>query len=561
MKSFFKEYSVFCSLLLILGCVFCGEIIFAFYKGRESARTMQLIENGTRTLVDMVRAVPSPSQANLEALEDNLHDLENQLDGLLRGWNGDSLSSLADRDKPRTSRDVLFNLTEFIATYKERASQSGIGLRADESFGFGQLIAAGQGPKPEEIERIYQQRLIIGALLNQLLAAAPREILAVQREEISAARYPASSVGKNDLARPMGFRLVFTGHTSALRIFLTRLSALQIPLLVRGVEVRPIVDQRRGRSSARSGRRQPQMVIANGNAGLNGNAGAEPVPIVADNLSRFAVTIEYVKLQDLPEVDRRSRLVEQPARPTWALADWKAPNSQSWNPKAIFEVFTPPLIYYHKEANTFSLTPPGDTGKDFGVELVGIERELYRIQLGGFALGPSSDVGGPIVLLYNEETGQLLRARRGQRFAQAQFALLDFQARKFFKEQPDGSRILFEDISCHIFDERLNEKVALSTTGKRRIRHADAIFRTSVDASRIFKVREGETFEVNGQKFIVRTVDPETQTVEIEKLSGRQEEPLIQVLTLVQTPASAKQPFSSPVEYPKGPYAPANSFP
>ncbi len=270
------------------------------------------------------------------------------------------------------------------------------------------------------------------------------------------------------------------------------------------------------------------------------------------------------ELQDLPRVDRRYQPLEQPARLSGALADWKAPNSQSWNPKAIFEVFTPPLIYYHRDANTFSLTPPlsaGAAGEGFGMELVGIERELYRIQLGGFALGPGPDVGGPIVLLYNEETGQLLLARRGQRFAQEQFALLDFQARKFFKEQPDGSRILFEDISCHIFDERLNEKVALSSTGKRRIRHADAIFRASVDASRIFKVREGESFEVNGQKFIVRTVDPKTQTVEIEKLSGRQEEPHIQVLTLVQASAGAEKLLSVPAEHPNGPDAPAYLFP
>ena len=270
------------------------------------------------------------------------------------------------------------------------------------------------------------------------------------------------------------------------------------------------------------------------------------------------------ELPDLPEVDIPYRPVEQPARPTGALAAWKTPSSQSWNPKAIFEVFTPPLIYYHREANTFSLTPPlptGDAGKGFGVELVGIERELYRIQLGGFAQGPDSDARGPIVLLYNEETGQLLRARRGERFAQEQFSLLDFQARKFFKEQPDGSRILFEDVSCHIFDERLNEEVVLSTSGKRRIRHADAIFRTSGDGSRIFKVREGETFKVNGHKYIVRAVDSENRTVEVEKLSGRQKEPHIQVLTLVQAPASAKQTFSSPDEYPKGPDASAHSFP
>ncbi len=329
MKSFFKEYPVFCSFLFFLGCGFCGEIVFAFYKGHEAANTRQRIENSTRALINMAEDVPSPSQINLEALEDNLRDLEDRLDGLLRGWNVDSLSSLADRNKPRTGRDVLFDLTKFIAAYKERASQSGIGLRADESFGFGQLIAAGRGPEPEEIERVYQQRLIIGALLDQLLAAAPREILAVQREEASAPRYRAMSAGDDALAgdlfelepqmairafgeaRTMGFRLVFTGHTSALRIFLTRLSALHIPLLVRGVEVQPIVEQRHGRPSARSGRRPPPMVIAGGEAVRSGIAGQEPVPIVADNLSRFTVTLEYVtdiEVNQFTSLDAKGRI-------------------------------------------------------------------------------------------------------------------------------------------------------------------------------------------------------------------------------------------------------------
>ena len=80
------------------------------------------------------------------------------------------------------------------------------------------------------------------------------------------------------------------------------------------------------------------------------------------------------ELPELPEVDRPYRPVVKTARPTGAMAEWKAPSSQSWNSKAIFEVFTPPLIYYHREANTFSLTPPlptGDASEDFGVELVG----------------------------------------------------------------------------------------------------------------------------------------------------------------------------------------------
>lgn len=254
------------------------------------------------------------------------------------------------------------------------------------------------------------------------------------------------------------------------------------------------------------------------------------------------------ELPEIPQVDNPYLPVD-PAGLSEPSGVWNAPPSQSWDPKAIFEVFTPPLIYYQKEANTFSLTPPllsEGIGGDFGIELVGIERKLYRIQLGGFTQGPALVDSGPIVLLYNLETRELLRAHRGQRFAQDQFTLLDFRTRKYFEKQQDGTRLLFNNATCLILDERLNEEVTLSTAGKRLTRRAEAIFKATGNSSLVLKTIEGEIFEIDGQKFIVHEINPESRTVEVEKISGVQNKPEIQILTMAQVSLGDKSSFQTP---------------
>ena len=76
------------------------------------------------------------------------------------------------------------------------------------------------------------------------------------------------------------FRLEFTGQTAVLRAFLNSLAALPRPVIVRRVEVEPL--------TAESGASTAPV------------AGA-PVPLVAQNLSKFAVVVECVELLPAPE--------------------------------------------------------------------------------------------------------------------------------------------------------------------------------------------------------------------------------------------------------------------
>jgi hypothetical protein len=70
------------------------------------------------------------------------------------------------------------------------------------------------------------------------------------------------------------FRLEFSGQTPALRAFLGSLATLPLPVVVRRVEVEPLADE----------------------AATAAVAPDAPVPLVPQNLSKFAVVVECVEL-------------------------------------------------------------------------------------------------------------------------------------------------------------------------------------------------------------------------------------------------------------------------
>lgn len=125
------------------------------------------------------------------------------------------------------------------------------------------------------------------------------------------------------------------------------------------------------------------------------------------------------------------------AREVAAGRTWRRPEAQSSGAGWVYEVFTPPVIYYHAGAKAFAVTPPevlargpavaaeGDAA--FGLELLAVKREPYRLQLAGYFGAPGNYLGAFVSHLVPET----LLGRAGKRFAQLQLALLSLEIRKF----------------------------------------------------------------------------------------------------------------------------------
>jgi len=280
------------------------------------------------------RQRPAPNEANLRAVRRDFNANARVLATMLQVLNVTGPEDLEYfAGEPQTRTDAFFDIATFIDRMRTAALEAGISMREDERFGFAEYIH--EGPEPELIRPVYRQRRIVEYLLGKLFEAHPKQVISVQREDPRSLLHmgaadspdgapPPPKVGDRsgpvhddyfvidpqvsartpNYVDTMAFRLVFSGQTSALRGFLNALAAPEIPLVVRSVEVEPNRDaEQRELSQRRRGPRDRRGIAESGAV-----AGDLPtIPIVAENISRFTVTVEMfvvkIRAPELKEVE------------------------------------------------------------------------------------------------------------------------------------------------------------------------------------------------------------------------------------------------------------------
>ena len=253
-----------------------------------------------------------------------------------------------------------------------------------------------------------------------------------------------------------------------------------------------------------------------------------------------------------PQTDAASTLdftiADHPYRPTGnvfqpdPVRDWIAPVHQSWDPRAVFEVFTPPIIYFNPATDSFTLESPFPapvSQPDFGLELVAVERALYRLQYEGFA----GREGAYVVLLRNEETGLGLRGRTGQRLIEGDCVVVDFSVDRRLIEQDNGSPIIQETVVIVIYDERLQMEVILGPEPRYQS-EARAVLRQRGEGGEMFSLVEEETLELEDAHYRVVKIDMEAGSVAVERHGMADESPEVRVLYALPHGASEDHPGS-----------------
>ncbi len=195
------------------------------------------------------------------------------------------------------------------------------------------------------------------------------------------------------------------------------------------------------------------------------------------------------------------------ALPT-AIADntlWPPPVSQSAGPEWIFDLFTPPVIYFHPQTAKFAVTPP-DTDRPaastFKLRLVALEKTLYRLQYRGHF----GREGQYLIQISDEETGAWYRGKPGASFPAAAFRILAFTATQSLQPSsiPGGTPTVETIVHLVLQDERSNQEVHLSTQPKYLdvptavLQHADGT---------TLRLRPGDVVEHQLQKFTLLNID------------------------------------------------------
>jgi hypothetical protein len=342
------------AIAALLGLGECAWI----YERYDTARSLAAKRDQKRTeLLGLRELTPAPTREVAKAIEAELARAQEALATMQVGLKGKGplLEQLRQARRPAARTDAFFDLATFVEKTRELARKSGVEVRP-EAARFGFATHANEGPETDRIEAVFVQRQIAQYLTEALIEARPKALVSVKRErpltklereqrnaiapagaEVPPAAEtlpdpgedgpdffsinPRISVRRPGYVDSLAFRYVFIGQTGALRSFLNRLATLELPVLVREVEVEPAsAEDAQNAASADEANAEPAPVAASivltvdsAPTGKKGPTANAPVPIVARPLSKFTLTLEYLELvPSAPAVDAGA--APQPAR-------------------------------------------------------------------------------------------------------------------------------------------------------------------------------------------------------------------------------------------------------
>jgi len=202
-------------------------------------------------------------------------------------------------------------------------------------------------------------------------------------------------------------------------------------------------------------------------------------------------------------------------------ATWPEAAETSQQPAdELYDVFTPPKIWVNADGS-FGFKSPIDTTlpkPPFGIYLAKIERDPYRIQIEGYIEEDLKDPSKSLVLLFDEEQQQQVRARIGDQNAKSEFTLVDFTIERV--KDKDGN--ISKNVDVTLLDQRSGEQVIL-THGERLYNDSTTIIlRSNEDASVEIVLDEApQSFETAAGKYLLQEINLEDSSVTVKKLANQ----------------------------------------
>ena len=244
--------------------------------------------------------------------------------------------------------------------------------------------------------------------------------------------------------------------------------------------------------------------------------------------------------------------------PETATDVWNAPPSTGGPNEWLFDVFTPPVIYYDIANHEFSVTPPdAGTGEGrsavaaFGLELIEVKRTPYRIQLVGY-VGSEGDY---VATFEDVEAGETFVARPGGTMEEPGVMLRSLNVERIRDNSSGGTVVRDTKATAVIRDLRQDRDVTLVQKVRLMNDIPTAVFRVSGEHSRNVEGRKGETITTSDGVFEIGfvTIDPPTAEVTREAAGDRPTEVrrLDPVSGQIVEPAGRQPGFEFPVADPK----------
>ncbi len=197
--------------------------------------------------------------------------------------------------------------------------------------------------------------------------------------------------------------------------------------------------------------------------------------------------------------------------------EWRKPTPQggaNW----IFDIFTPPVIYYDPETKTFTVTPPFPNAvasiDAYEIELIRIVLRPYRFQLVSYA----GAAGNYLLTLEDLENGKDVFCAPGDRLVELGIRISDFQEKRVVAEAVgEGATEAFDLVGEVIVED-------LKSGNTYRLKHNDVTFLDESDAEfrtssgQLITLSKGDSWSSDDATYFVSSIRLDEGLVEVEKM-------------------------------------------
>ena len=212
-------------------------------------------------------------------------------------------------------------------------------------------------------------------------------------------------------------------------------------------------------------------------------------------------------------------------------AVWQEAPSQSHGKGWLYEVFTPPVIYYNKLARSFTVTPPRyqtETSAPFGLELLAVKPEQFRLQLVGYFGAP----GDYRAAFTSPNLPGTLLAREGRHFENLGLTLKSFAVKKILVEHNDARLVYDVAALAVVADEQIGAEVLLDSRTRKFTDTPLAILRTLTDGNQPRTVHEGDTISDENFSYCIERIQLDPPEVVLTRSTPGPVRPETKVLHL-----------------------------
>jgi hypothetical protein len=225
---------------------------------------------------------------------------------------------------------------------------------------------------------------------------------------------------------------------------------------------------------------------------------------------------------------------------------WASPSPQSAGEKWLYDVFTPPKIYYNVQTKKFVVEPPTfvavDTSTDvvvvdapvtFGVELARTEQPLFRLQLVGY-VGEGANARGTFE---DQTTKQIIFGTTGKKLPALNLEIVRFSAERRRTQVAGETEIIDTVSSATVRDTVTGLETNLDVKNRTPEGPIHVVLKLENGTER--SVGSGETITIGSYMYLIGAIDASVPSVVVTKSGGDLEAPETQTLLIPPPPPPA----------------------